>query len=118
MPSFDFTKTKFYVLVGTFATVIPLLTFFEVPFPRFAWAVEVEELEESQLKTAIDLYSRELSKQRYENLKLQREQKKIENEENQIPDSYLKEQEYLESDIKEIEEKIQKASNRLLELKK
>lgn len=112
----NFTKTKMYSVAAAFAVIIPTITYFNIPVPKLAWSYEVKDLDERQLNTAVDLYQRELSRQRYENLKLQREQKQALQQEGTIPDSYLKEQEYLESDIKDIEKKIKEAHERLLKI--
>lgn len=114
MAKFDLTKTKAYVILAAFATMLPVVTYFNIPIPKVAWASEVENLKEYQLERFIDIYERELSKKRYENLKLQREQQQILEQEGQIPDSYLKEQEYLESDIRNIEDLIEEAKQKLL----
>lgn len=113
----DLNKTKLMVIAGCVATLIPIIQFFEIPIPKLAWGSELQNLEKGQLEMALDLYRRELSRQRYENLKLQREQRKIEEVEGTIPDNYLKEQEYLESDIREIGQTLKEAHSRLLELK-
>lgn len=118
MPKFDITKTKVYSTAAAFAVIIPTIAYFNVPVPKVAWSADVEKLEEYQLERFVDLYQRELSNQRYENLKLQREQKVIEEKEGEIPDSYLKEQEYLESDIEQIQELIEQAQEQLLEIEK
>ena len=114
MPQFDVTKTKLWISAAAFATIIPTITYFGIPVPKVAWAQDILQLEEEQLETTIDLYQRELSRQRYDRLKLERE---IEQLSEEVPDSYLKEKEYLHSDIEQIEQKIDKASKRLVEIK-
>ena len=117
MKKFDVTKTKAFILIGAFATCIPVFNYFDVPFPKVAWAADLEKLEEQQLETTIDLYQRELSRQRYEKLRLEREQERIKESSGEVPDSYLKEQEYLETDIEEIGNTVEKARNQLINLK-
>lgn len=116
MPKYDITKTKIFIAAAAFATILPTLTYFGVHVPKPAWSYELEDLEEGQLDIAVDLYQRELSRQRYENLKLQRKQQEIENEKGYIPESYLKEQEYIESDIKDIMGRIKKAERQILKI--
>ena len=118
MPKFDFTKTKVYTAAVAFAVILPTIAYFNIPVPKVAWSADVEKLEEYQLERFIDLYQREKSRQSYESLKLEREKEKVRKEEGEVPDSYLKEQEYLESDIKEIEDLLDQAQEQLLEIEK
>jgi hypothetical protein len=113
------SKAKILAVAAAFGTLIPVITFFNVPMPIPAWATQVEDLEERQLEKLHDLYQRELFRKRHEKRNLQREMQQYEKEHNEpAPAYYIKDDEYLQNDIEEIEKTIEEAQQRILELKK
>lgn len=110
---FNNKKSKVYGLILAFASIIPILTYFSVELPRVAWASEVIEVDRKHLRSAIDLYERELQRRKYERRRLSREIAEMA-QENQLPtNQHLSDEVYLDSDIKKIEEFLAQAKKEL-----
>ena len=106
-------------LIGFIAvTIIPIISFFNIPVPKPAWSTDIKRLELQQLHIHIQLLEdqKERVKSRlFQNL---REQDQIKRKNDPVPDFYLKEQTFIENKIDRLEKDMDAARERKIELSK
>lgn len=103
----------FFILV-----VIPLVTFFEVPFPKPAWASDIMMLDLRQTETAIVVYEDQRQRLRLDSLKNRKEQQQYRSSDKEVPDFLLEEQSLLTERLDKTEQMLQEARDRKIMLSK
>lgn len=93
---------------------IPLIAFFNVPFPRVAWASDIVRLEKQQLETAIDVHEDQLQRLKLRMYQNMNEQQKFKDAHNPVPGYLLEEQATLESAIKDVQAKLDQERQNLI----
>lgn len=118
MPKLDVTKTRTYVFLAAFATILPVITYFNIPIPKVAWAEDLENLEENQLEFSVEYYDDIILEREQKILEIQRHRTIEERQEEPNLDPYFKEEEYVKKQLQDTKRKRDQNFSRLLELKK
>lgn len=107
-----------WMLCFVAATLIPILSFFDVPIPKPAWAQDIQRLEIRQLETHITMLEDQTERANHSRLEVLRAQDQIKRSGEPIPYFYLTEQNILDNKIRRLDRDVEAARARKIEISK